>query len=389
MVQERYYTLLALDGVHMGMPAAAAVKQIATQRSAKRVALIASKTLNRKTDKVAEIAAALGSQCVGVFDQTVEHVPRASVIEATRFLRDTKADLVCTIGGGTPLDTIKVALQCLAANVTDAAGIDTLAVKTNDDGERVYPEIAAPPIRQIAVPTTLSGAEFSDLGGCVDPDTKIKHMHTGRFIGPVNIILDPRMTLHTPQALWLSTGVRALDHAVETLCSTAPETIADGCALYAIRLLGQSLRRNLEAPDDLEARLDSQTAVWLACMGLNRVPYGASHGIGHQLGAVAGVPHGHTSCVMLPHVMRYNQPATPEKQALIADALGHHGGHAADAMAALIADLGQPTRLRDVGVRQDQLDQIAEGSLVNHWVQANPVPLETSAKLRGLLDAAF
>lgn len=373
----------------MGMPAATAVNQIAAQRGAKRVALIASKTLNRKTEKVAEIAAALGSQCVGVFDGTVEHVPRASVIEATQFLRDTKADLVCTIGGGTPLDTIKVALQCLAANVTDAAGIDALAVKTNADGVRVYPEIADPPIRQIAVPTTLSGAEFSDLGGCVDPETKIKHMHTGRFIGPVNIILDPRMTLHTPQALWLSTGVRALDHAVETLCSTAPETIADGCALHAIRLLGKSLRRNLEAPDDLDARLDSQTGVWLACMGLNRVPYGASHGIGHQLGAVAGVPHGHTSCVMLPHVMRYNVPATAEKQALIADALGHHGGKAADAMAALIADLGQPTRLRDVGVRQDQLDQIAEGALQNHWVQANPVPLETPSKLRTLLDAAF
>lgn len=388
-MQERYYSLLALDGVHMGMPAAAAVSQIAAQRSAKRLALIASKTLNRKTDKVAEIAAALGSQCVGVFDETVEHVPRASVIEATQFLRDTKADLVCTIGGGTPLDTIKVALQCLAANVTDTAGIDTLAVKTNAKGERVYPEIAAPPIRQIAVPTTLSGAEFSDLGGCVDPETKIKHMHTGRFIGPASIILDPRMTLHTPQALWLSTGVRALDHAVETLCSTSPETIADGCALHAIRLLSKSLRRNLEAPDDLDARLDSQTAVWLACMGLNRVPYGASHGIGHQLGAVAGVPHGHTSCVMLPHVMRYNVSATAEKQALIADALGHHGGKAADAMASLIADLGQPTRLRDVGVREDQLDQIAEGALQNHWVQANPVPLETPRKLRALLDAAF
>ena len=115
-MQERYYPLLALDGVHMGMPAATAVNQIAVQRGAKRVALIASKTLNRKTEKVAEIAAALGSQCVGVFDGTVEHVPRASVIEATRFLRDTKADLVCTIGGGTPLDTITVALQCLAAN---------------------------------------------------------------------------------------------------------------------------------------------------------------------------------------------------------------------------------------------------------------------------------
>lgn len=387
-MNERFFSLLAMDGVHMGVPAARAVAELADKYSAKRVALVASKTLSRKTDEVSAIAAALGDKFVGTFDETVEHVPRASVIEATKFLRDSTADLVFTIGGGTPIDTMKVSLQCLAANVTSADEIDRVMVFTKPDGTRIMPDIPTPPLRQIAVPTTLSGAEFSDLAGCVNTETKIKHMHTGRFIGPMNVVLDPRITLHTPDNLWLSTGVRALDHAVETICSSAPEPMADGCALHAIRLLGKSLRRNVEAADDLQARLDSQIAVWLACMGLNRVPYGASHGTGHQLGAVAGVPHGLTSCVMLPHVMRYNEPATAEKQAWIADALCFDGS-AADAIAHLIADLGQPTRLRDVGVREDQLDQIAEGSMQNNWVQANPVPVNTPAKLRAILHAAY
>lgn len=387
-MNERYFSLLAMDGVHLGKPAAEAIADLADQHQAKRVALVASKTLSRQTDKVDGIAAGLGDRFVGTFDETVEHVPRDSVIAAAQFLREADADLVITLGGGTPIDTIKVALQCLAADVRTVDDIDTIMVTTAADGTRIMPDIPAPPLRQIAVPTTLSGAEFSDLAGCVNTETKIKHMHTGRFIGPVNVVLDPRMSVHTPKNLWLSTGVRALDHAVETICSSAPEPLADACALHAIRLLAISLRRNIHAPDDLDARLDSQIGVWLACMGLNRVPYGASHGTGHQLGAVAGVPHGLTSCVMLPHVMRYNEPATAEKQAWIADALGHKGT-AADGMAALIADLGQPTRLRDVGVLDDQLDQIAEGSMQNNWVQANPVPVNTPAKLRIILDAAF
>ena len=117
--------------------------------------------------------------------------------------------------------------------------------------------------------------------------------------------------------------------------------------------------------------------------------YGASHGIGHALGAAADVPHGHTSCVMLPHVMRWNEPATRDKQKLIAEALGRPGVAAADAVAGLIRALGQPATLRAVGVRREQLAGIAEASMKNLWVRTNPQPIRSPEDVMRLLEAAW
>jgi maleylacetate reductase len=119
------------------------------------------------------------------------------------------------------------------------------------------------------------------------------------------------------------------------------------------------------------------------------VPKGASHGIGHVLGGTAGVPHGYTSCVMLPHVLRFNQPVNAARQALVAEALGQPGAEAADAVAALIAELGLPATLRAVGVRADQLDAIAEGAMHDRWVHTNPRRIDGPATVRTLLDAAW
>ena len=165
--------------------------------------------------------------------------------------------------------------------------------------------------------------------------------------------------------------------------------IADAGALHAIRLLGRSLLRNKAQPDNLAARLDSQLAVALACAGLNRVPYGASHGIGHQLGAVAGVPHGHTSCILLPHVMAFNAQATDKNQQLISEAMGEPNRSASEVLGELIRQLGMPTRLRDVGVTRDQFDAIAQGSLLNAWVRANPQPIHNVEQVYQILESAY
>ncbi|MEZ5230765.1 MAG: iron-containing alcohol dehydrogenase, partial [Acidimicrobiales bacterium] len=199
----------------------------------------------------------------------------------------------------------------------------------------------------------------------------------------------PAITVHTPMDLWLATGIRALDHAVETLCSSAPEPLADAGALHAIRLLGRGLQATKADPEDLDARLECQLAVGLACAGLNRVPYGASHGLGHQLGAVSGMSHGHTSCVMMPHVMAHNEPATAEPQRLIADALGRPGVPASVAVADVIASLGLPTRLRDAGAKPEHLPVIAEGSIAHPWITGNAVPFASAGELLELLELAY
>jgi len=375
MIRPRTFHNLDLDRVHVGIPARDAVLLEADARQASRIVVVTPQVIVDNTPIVAPIVEALGDRHAGTFTDLIDHVPRSAVLALANYLREVKADLVVTIGGGTPMDTVKVALICLAENITTGEALGRAAVSVDADGNRIVPDIADPPFRQVIVPTTLSGAEFSDLAGCVDTETQVKQLFSSPQIGSASVILDPALCVHTPDQLWFSTGVRAIDHAVETICSSSPEPMADAGALHALRLFSGSLALNKAEPDKLDARLDSQTAVWLACAGLNRTPYGASHGIGHQLGAVANVPHGYTSCVMLPHVMAFNADVTAERQAWIADAMGAPDAPASETVAKLISSLGMPTTLRDVGVKEEHFDAIADGAMLNAFVRANIRPV--------------
>ena len=388
MIRPRTFHNLDLDRVHVGIPAREAVLMEADAREASHVVVVTPQVIVDTTPIVQPIVEALGERCAGLFTELIDHVPRSAVFALADYLRETKADLVITIGGGTPMDTVKVALICLAENITTGERLGRAAVSVGADGNRIVPDIADPPCRQVIIPTTLSGAEFSDLAGCVDTETKVKQLFTSPKIGSASVILDPSLCVHTPDSLWFSTGVRAIDHAVETICSSQPEPMADAGALHALRLFSQSLAVNKREPDNLDARLDSQTAVWLACTGLNRTPYGASHGIGHQLGAVANVPHGYTSCVMLPHVMAFNADVTKERQEWIADAMGVPGAPASETVAELISSLGMPTKLRDVGVKKEHFDAIADGAMLNAFVRANIKPVDRSGVIV-LLESAY
>lgn len=383
------YEFLAQDRVVFGRPAAEAVLEQAELYRASKVFLVGSKTLSRKTPVVEAIRRALGPRYVGLFDETVQHVPRESVIACADAVRRVAPDLIVTVGGGTPIDTVKVALVCLAENLRDANALGAYRVQVRPDGTRDVPAVGRPPVRQIVVPTTLSAAEFSNLGGCTDLSRKVKDLYTGREIGAQVAILDPRVTVHTPDWLWLSTGIRAVDHAVETICSRAPQPFTDATCLHALGLLDRSLRRNKAAPEDLDARLESQLGAWLASMGLGRVEWGASHGIGHQLGAVADVPHGHTSCVLLPSVLRYNRPANGEQQKRVAAAMGRPNDEAADALGDLIAALGLPRTLREVGVKKEHYDFIANGAMQNMMVRSNPRPIGSPDEVKEILDLAW
>jgi maleylacetate reductase len=373
---------LPLERVLFGVPAAQAAVEEAARLGAQRVFLVASKSLSRKTPAIREIEAALGGRFCGLFDECVAHTPWPSVIAAADAVRAAQPDLIVTVGGGTPIDTVKILQLALAHGVREADGLERLTAPA-------LQEARPSPVRQVVVPTTLSGAEFSNLGGGTDLRTRIKQSFTGADIGARAVILDPAITRHTPEWLWLSTGIRGVDHAAEALCSVEANPYCDGLALHALRLFAEGLPCTKAAPGDLAARLMCQQASWLAASTIGRVSFGASHGIGHQLGAVADVPHGHTSCIMLPHVLRYNEPVTGDKQRLISDALGRPGAPAGDAVAGLVQALGQPQRLRDAGVKREQLAAVAAASLKSRWVLANPRPIRSEADVMWLLEAAW
>ena len=383
------YHYLPLERVVFGKPTAQAALEEATRIGARKVFIVAAKSLSRKTAVIREVADALGPKYAGLFDECIAHTPWPSVVAAADAVRAADPDLILTIGGGTPIDTVKILQICLAHGVERAEDLDALHASLGPDGTRIDPAIKPSPVRQVAVPTTLSGAEFSNLGGGTDTRTRIKHSFTGADIGARSVILDPAVTRHTPEWLWLSTGIRGVDHAAEALCSVDAHPYCDGLALHALRLFAEGLPRTKAAPEDLAARLLCQQASWLAASTIARVNYGASHGIGHALGAAADVPHGHTSCIMLPHVLRYNEPTTAAKQRLIAEALGRPGSPAGDAIAELVRALGQPATLREAGVKREQLPAIAEASMKNRWVLSNPRPIRSESDVLQLLEVAW
>lgn len=383
-----------MDRVLYGQDFAAGLAEERARLGTERAFLIAGGTLFRETDFVARAQAALGGHLAGTWTRIGAHTPRIDVVAAANAARAAGADLLVTLGGGSVTDAAKMIGMCLANGIDDARALDGLRAVTGPDGVTRRPRTLAG-IRTVSIPTTLSAGEFTSFAGCTDTapadgGPPRKESYASSSMIPVSVILDPAVTVATPEWLWLSTGIRAVDHAVEDLCSSNAQPMSDGASLHALRLLGQGLRACRADPGDLAARLECQLGAWLSMVGSqNGVTKGASHGIGHVLGGTAGVAHGYTSCVMLPHVLRFNRPVNAARQAWVAEALGMPGGEAADAVAALVAALGLPQTLRDVGVRADQLDVIAEGSMHDRMVHTNPRRIDGPAVVRQLLDAAW
>lgn len=374
------YAYAPIERVVWGEPAAEAAAREVERLGARRVLIVASRTLAQRTPVVDAAINRLGPAFAGLFTGCREHTPLDSVLSCCESIRDAGADLVLTIGGGTPIDTVKIAQLCLAHGVR---AIDALA------GLAGAPHGRPSPIRQIAAPTTLSGGEHTSFAGGTNAATRSKDLFHGPDLCARAVILDPGLALHTPWTLWASSGIRALDHAVETFCSPEAHPLVEATALRAIELLSASLRRTRADPADLQARQQSLTAAWLAAAGLGRVPMGASHGLGYLLGAQHGVPHGQTSCVLLPAVLRWNAEALEDRQRPVAAALGRPDLSAADAVAALIADLGLPRTLREVGLSAADLETLANQGALHPVVRANPREIRSEADVAAILGSAF
>ena len=378
-----------IERIIYGKSAAEALKTETQRLEATRVFLMVSGTMNRTTDEVAELRAALGNRYAGICDYMPPHTPRDAVIDAANKARDAKADLIVTFGGGSWTDAGKVVQLCLRHNIRDVDGLEPYRARTGPDGKLTIPQFEAPIVRQIAIPTTLSGGEFNSQAGCTDARIKVKQSFRHPMFVPRVTILDPAPTVHTPLWVFLSTGIRAFDHATESLCSSTSNPIWEAGCQQAIRLLRRSLPRVKADPADLEARLECQLAVWLSLVGRQQgVEMGASHAIGHILGGTCDVPHGYTSCVMLPHVLRYNRPVNAARQRLVAEAMGQPDGDAGDLVAAFIAELGLPGRLSEVNVTREQFGVIAKNTMHDPWTHTNPRKITAPEQIVEILEAA-
>src|SRR5215468_7286820 len=389
MVQSGRVAFGEMEAVVFGKPAAEAIAEEARRLDAERVFLMVSGTLNRTTDEIAKVRRALGNRFAGIFDHMPPHTPRRAVIEAAAAAREAGADLIATIGGGSVTDGAKAMQLCLANDICTPEAFDGYHPVAGPDGALGPPPCKAPSVRQISVPTTLSGGEFSAIAGVTDERHRVKEMFRHPEIIPRTVILDPAVTVHTPAWLWLSTGIRAVDHCVEGICSGEANPFADAQALHGLTLLARGLPRVKADPADLEARLDCQIGSWLSMGPLaSGVPMGASHGIGYVLGALFDIPHGHTSCIMLPAVMRWNKAVNRERQGLVAAAMGHPGDAAGDVLDAFIAVLGMPRSLGAVKIGPENFARLAEQAMDTPWVPRNPRPIAGPAQVREILELA-
>ncbi|MFK4387144.1 iron-containing alcohol dehydrogenase [Bradyrhizobium sp. USDA 223] len=371
----------AIEEVVFGHPAAEAIVAQMNRLGTSRAFLMVSGTLNRQTDEITKIRDALGSRCVGLFDAMPAHTPREAVIAATQAARAAEADLIVTVGGGSITDGAKAVQLCLANGIDDIGGIDRIRVHKG-----IAPEMNAPHVRQVSVPTTIAGGEFSSIAGVTDRASHVKQMLRHPLAVPRATILDPAITVHTPEWLFLSTGIRAVDHCVEAICSRETHPYADAQAVKGLAMLADALPRVKADPSDLDARMDAQIGTWLSMGALAAgVPMGASHGIGYVLGGAFDVPHGYTSCVMLPAVMRWNARDNAERQTIVAAAMGYPGRDAADVLDAFIRSLGMPRSLADVRISPEHFDAIAQAAMRTNWIPRNPRRIEGPADVREIL----
>ncbi len=317
------HTFLPTRRVHFG---AGSLGKIAEEaRSSDRAFVITGRTLNEKTDLVRRVEAALGGKHGGTFDAMGQHTPGSAVQKAAREAEGS--DLLVSVGGGSVVDGTKAVARELG-----------------------YPA-------HVAVPSTLSGAEWAHRVGVTDEAKGRKAGFADPKSVPPVVVLDPEATLFTPERLWLSTGIRALDHAVEGVLFGGEHPVTDVTGLEGARRLVEHLPRSKREPEDLEVRAELQVAAWLAYFGPLNTPMGLSHELGRRIGASYEVPHGITSCITLaPTLDRVRGEADPDRWSKLRDALG---GDPAEKVAALVADLGLPSRLREFGFPEADLEKIA------------------------------
>jgi maleylacetate reductase len=285
-------------------------------------------------------------------------------------------------------DAAKMVRLCLANNVRVPDEIDAFRPASAANGPPVSAP-KAPTVRQISVPTTLSAAEFSMTSAVTDERTRRKEIFRHPDGAPQTVILDPTITRHTPEGLFLSSGVRAVDHCVEAICSNETNEFADASALHGLALLARGLMSVKANPADIDARMNCQIGAWLSMVAvIAGVPMGASHGIGYILGSLFGVPHGHTSCIMLPAVMQWNKPVNAKRQALVATTIGQSDENASDLLDKLIRGLGMPRSLSAVDIRPEHFDTIAEQAMHTPWVPRNPRKIAGPAEVREILEIA-
>jgi alcohol dehydrogenase class IV len=382
--------LSPLQRVYSGRPAAEALVEETERLRAQRVFIISSNTLANKTEEVAHLQRALGEKFVGLFDSIAPHVPREDVSAGVRAAERASPDMLVSIGGGSVTDATKIINLCLKHGLRTPESMEPYHIVVNADRSVTAPVFDGPDLPVVIIPTTLSGGEFNALSGATDKKVNVKQGYAHAAMTARAIIIDPAVTVYTPEWIWFSTGVRALDHCFETLGALNSNDYWDGMAMNGLRLLSKGLLACRSNYRDLTARQQCQMGAWCSMVAIVAgLPMGISHATGHALGGSFDVPHGYTSCVMAPFALEFNADVNGDRQALISLALGEPATAAHVLADRLIRALDMPRSLRQVGLEEKDLDPLAGYVLQDIWCGTNPKPINDRAAIVEFLRRAL
>jgi maleylacetate reductase len=311
------------------------------------------------TPHAARIRTALGPLLVTEFNGVAPHVPLDAVHTAVALATEHRVDLVLALGGGSAIGLGK-------AIVYDAAS--TLPL--------------------VAIPTTYAGSEMTPVLGTTDTSLGRKRTVRDPRVLPAVAIYDVDLTLDLPPAISASTGINALAHCVEAVYSRTTNPLIPPLALDAVGRIARALPRCVAEGKDRDARHEMLVAAFLAGFCLAHAGMALHHGLCHVLGGRLGIPHGVANGIMLPHVVRYNGDVAAAQLDGVRRAMGVDT-EAAQGIADLVASVGLPQRLRDVGVAESDLAAVAEDAMHSPAVRANPKPISDSRQVLEVLRSAW
>jgi alcohol dehydrogenase len=342
----------------------------------------------RAAGAIARVEALLSAAGIGfaVYDSVTPDSGSGLIGEAAARLKETGADVVVGLGGGSALDSSK-AVAAMATNpgaILDYTGVDKLIHK---------------PLPVVAIPTASgTGSEVTFWSVFLDDRTKLKVAAGGVLLFPTIALCDPELTLTLPPSATAATGMDALGHAVECYTNTACQPISAALALKAIELIGQHLRTAVLNGKDLESRHGMMLASTMAGIAMNSTRLGLAHALAMPLGSYTiRIPHGLAIGITLPVVMKFNHASRFERFAEVARALGEHvrrlplrdaAACSFGAVQKLSADIGIPARLSDVGLREEHINDVAAEAIKSGNVAVNP-RRTTVEDLRAILREAL
>ena len=363
----------------------------------KRALVLSGRTVAETTDSVQRLNGALGEMSVGTYSGLTQRAPLATAVEAANIAVARGVDTLLGVGGSTISDASRMIAVLMSEGITT---VEQLRHLGEEQDMMLSPDLDGKDLPlQVSIPTTLSAGEFNMGGGNVldnQAGHKIRVRHTRLYADL--IVLDPVITEGTPDWLWLSTGVKALDHCIERLYTAGNQPAIDAPILAAAEMIFTYLPKSRKTDKDPEARLKCLMAAWMSMMGAPNFATGLSHAIGHILGVKYSVGHGYTSCVTQPYVMEFNRPVSAAKQSLLArsaglDTSGMSNEAAAEAAARAVDDfvlgLGMPHRIRELEIPETDLPEIAQLVLTDGGCRDNPIPITSTDQVMEVLKKAF